>query len=486
MIATHVQAFLRRACGAAFLFFVAAVTVSAQTTNTLSDGSATTIRGGSYASTNLSSSSVLETRASHYDEWNRRILLDFDTNTTTTPDTPIASAYLTLTVAGGNGEPRELSAYHLTASYDQATVTWNGPRTGETWSQPGGDRGARYDLQTITAEADSRVTFDITALVQAVVRGDFGASRYTRLIIVDEGEGERTRLTYKQIWSGAAPDAAQRPTLTVTTGTAAPPPAPEPPPIPDPPVSSMRVLQWNTHHGGFGTDDKYDPDRLATWIVRMMPDVVLLNEIEKFTGWGNQNQPEVYRDLLEAKTGKTWYYVFAQEFGDWSANGKGNLILSTVPFGTTDRYELVHNGDRSIAEATLTWNGRAITFLLTHLDPESPSLRLTQATEVTTWAAATSEDKILTGDMNAWPDQTSIAHLNEHFYDSWTVARSQGTAVAFSGNYGETKSGRIDYIFYSKGSQNISVKSSQVYDTRDANGVMPSDHRPVVTTFDVR
>jgi mRNA deadenylase 3'-5' endonuclease subunit Ccr4 len=58
--------------------------------------------------------------------------------------------------------------------------------------------------------------------------------------------------------------------------------------------------------------------------------------------------------------------------------------------------------------------------------------------------------------------------------------------VAFSGNYGETKNGRIDYIFYSKGSQNLSVKSSQVYDTRDANGVMPSDHRPVVTTFVVQ
>jgi hypothetical protein len=27
------------------------------------------------------------------------------------------------------------------------------------------------------------------------------------------------------------------------------------------------------------------------------------------------------------------------------------------------------------------------------------------------------------------------------------------------------------------------VKSSQVYDTRASNGVMPSDHRPVLTVF---
>ena len=56
----------------------------------------------------------------------------------------------------------------------------------------------------------------------------------------------------------------------------------------------------------------------------------------------------------------------------------------------------------------------------------------------------------------------------------------------FPGNNGQTKNGRIDYIFYSKSSLNLTVKSSQVYDTRDANGAMPSDHRPVLTTFIVR
>jgi endonuclease/exonuclease/phosphatase family metal-dependent hydrolase len=88
--------------------------------------------------------------------------------------------------------------------------------------------------------------------------------------------------------------------------------------------------------------------------------------------------------------------------------------------------------------------------------------------------------------MNAWPDQTSIAQFNKTYYDSWAVAAANGTATAFAGNNGETKSGRIDYIFYSKGSTNLTVQSSRVYDTRDANGVMPSDHRPVLTTFLVR
>jgi endonuclease/exonuclease/phosphatase family metal-dependent hydrolase len=270
--------------------------------------------------------------------------------------------------------------------------------------------------------------------------------------------------------------------LTAGTTTTAPAPSPTPTPT----GSTLRVLQWNLHHGGFGTDGVYDTDRVANWIVNMQPDVVMLNEIEKYTGWGNQDQPAIYKNLLQQKTGKTWYSMFAQEFGDWNANGKGNMILSTYPLSYTARYELVHNYDRSVGLATITVNSRPITLMVTHLDPYDATLRLAQATEVTTWAAPQPENRIITGDMNAWPDQTSIAHFNTYYYDSWTVALSKGTATAFSGNNGETKNGRIDYIFYSKGAGNLVVQSSRVYDTRDANGVMPSDHRPVLTQFEVR
>ena len=152
----------------------------------------------------------------------------------------------------------------------------------------------------------------------------------------------------------------------------------------------------------------------------------------------------------------------------------------------SDRYELVRNADRSLALATITVNNRDITLIGTHLDPYDQALRLLQASEVTGWSAAQPENRIITGDMNAWPDQMSIAQFGRAYYDSWTVAATNGTATAFSGNSGETKSGRIDYIFYSKGSANLSVKSSQVYDTRDGNGATPSDHRPVLTTFIVK
>ena len=104
------------------------------------------------------------------------------------------------------------------------------------------------------------------------------------------------------------------------------------------------------------------------------------------------------------------------------------------------------------------------------------------------WATGVAENRILTGDMNAWPDQSSIAEYAKTYNDSWAVAEKAGTAVSFSGlaPSGATKKGRIDYILYSKASADLTVVGSQVYDTRDANGVMRSDHRPVLTTFAVR
>jgi endonuclease/exonuclease/phosphatase family metal-dependent hydrolase len=248
----------------------------------------------------------------------------------------------------------------------------------------------------------------------------------------------------------------------------------------------LRVLQWNTHHGGFGTDGVYSPDRIASWATSFAPDVIMFNEIEKNDYWGNQDQPEVYKALLEQKTGKTWYYVFAQEFGQWSSNGKGNLILSTYPLTAIDRYELTHNYDRSVALAQIYVNGRNVTLMSTHLDPYDATLRLTQATELVGWAWGQAENRIIAGDLNAWPDQTSIAKMNETYNDTWTLAVAASTAATFPGNNGETMKGRIDYIYASKNSSNLVVRSAQVYDTRDAYGYTPSDHRPVLTVFEVR
>ena len=75
--------------------------------------------------------------------------------------------------------------------------------------------------------------------------------------------------------------------------------------------------------------------------------------------------------------------------------------------------------------ATITVNARDITLIGTHLDPYDQALRLLQATEVTWWSGAQPETRIIAGDMNAWPDQTSIAQFTQSYNDSWAVAASR-------------------------------------------------------------
>lgn len=248
---------------------------------------------------------------------------------------------------------------------------------------------------------------------------------------------------------------------------------------------------WNLQHG-VGTDGRYDIDRLATWMARMTPDVIVLVEVERYTSWGNEDQPARYKALLEAKTGRRWYSHFSQEFGQWTANGKGLQVLSVYPFDAVGQTTITPSSGLkwagAVSQAAITVNGRALNFMLTHLDPYDQGMRLTQARDVLAWGAAFAENRILTGDMNAWPDQSSIAEINKTYYDSWSTAAGKGTssAPADISPYGATRSGRIDYIFYSKTAPNLVVIDSRVWDTRDGNGYMPSDHRPVVTTFEIR
>src|SRR5205823_3115346 len=137
-------------------------------------------------------------------------------------------------------------------------------------------------------------------------------------------------------------------------------------------TTSLRVLQWNTHHGGVGTDGVWDPYRLMKKAASFRPDVVSFNEVERYTGWGNVDGPVLMANLMKQYTGQTWYYKFSTATG--YSTGNGNLVLSRFPFVGTDVELLAHS--RSAVDAHVTVNGRIINFTSTHLDANSTSYRL--------------------------------------------------------------------------------------------------------------
>jgi endonuclease/exonuclease/phosphatase family metal-dependent hydrolase len=132
-------------------------------------------------------------------------------------------------------------------------------------------------------------------------------------------------------------------------------------------------------------------------------------------------------------------------------------------------------------------NGRTINFTTTHLYYNSTSARLTQIADLVAWEKGIAESRIIAGDFNAPPGSSESNAMNVPYVDSWAQAQRDGTAIAYADNpTGKTRNTRLDYIYYSKGATALKLISSQVFDVRDANGVMPSDHRPVLSIFSIR
>jgi endonuclease/exonuclease/phosphatase family metal-dependent hydrolase len=435
------------------------------------------VQGGTHAKVNFNASDVLATRASTNPEYLRHALIKFDTQNTIPANTAIASAVMTLTIkSAGTDTARTIGVFPVAASFVEEDVTWANRRAGTPWIQQGGDFGPETTRQTAGNVAGTRISFDVTAYVRSIVSNG-SSSRYSRLGLSDLGASSST--SYHEFYSSKALDPAVRPVLTVVYGGSTPPPPPPPPP-PAPGTSTiLRVMQYNTHHGGWGTDGVYSPDRIVAWIVKLKADVVSLNEIEINDSWSKGfDQTVVYQQLLEKQTGVTWYKVYMNRFG--ATSGNGVLVLSKRPFIATAGHLLP--GGRSAVDATFDVNGRTIDFTSVHLDNVTESNRLQEVADLLPWDTQFSDQRIIAGDYNAWPQTTEIANMHAAYVDTWIAAQGMGTAVGNGITHGAH---RIDYIFQAKSATFLRLVSQQIFDSTVA-GVMPSDHHPVLSIFEVR
>jgi endonuclease/exonuclease/phosphatase family metal-dependent hydrolase len=460
---------------------------SAQTTVTLNVPKTqvvyTTLRAGAYANANQGND--FETKAATDADVLRRAIIKFDTENTIPAGAVVTSAIMTIKVKeSGATASRHVAAYQMTQSWDETQATWNSRRAGQKWLLAGGDLGTRLGLQAVGSAVGTTVTFDVTPLVAQAVAGTLGSSRYTRVALIDmDSKNDESRRVY---YAPDDPNVAARPTLKVTYGStkSVPPPPSSPPPSGG---ATLRVLEYNVHHGGIGTDGKYDPNRVVDWIVKMKPDVISLCEMEAGDSYVSGDGVALYESMLEQKTGQKWYTLSIQDYGDWTAGGIRNAIISRIPPIATYRHEFSIGKDRTAGGVTISVNGRTINFASTHLDPDSRSYRTTQARELVPYLTGVSEDRILLGDFNDQPTQAPITAITPTYYDAWAEGVKAHVATSAPDNpNGYTRNSRIDYVFYSRNEGHLTLTSVQVVDTRDANGHMPSDHRPLLATFTVK
>jgi endonuclease/exonuclease/phosphatase family metal-dependent hydrolase len=475
---------MRSLC-APLLAFAAALVVAtplhAQTTVTLSAPSTqetdTTIRGGSYANTNFAGQPLV-TKAHTDASLVRHALLKFDTENTIPAGATITSARLTITVAsGGSDVSRPIGVYSVTSSFQSTQATWNIRKTSYSWSTPGGDLVSSSSPLSVGNVAGTKATFDVTKLVQAAVNAPSGTSRYTRLGLVDTGAASDNSM--RTFASSSDATASRWPVLTVVYGSAT-----TPAPTPAPTTSTLRVLQYNTHHGGWGTDGVWNVDRLIASALKTNPDIISFNEVERGTSWSKGGDDlQLFLTSIQKQSGHTWYGVFVT--GSGGSTGIGNAILSRTPFVAHSSYQLSYG--RAVIHAQIAWNGRIVNFFSTHLDADYTSKRVTEINELQPWAKTFAENRIICGDFNASQGSSEWNDMMQNYQDAWYQAKNAGTAVSYPDNPGgNTRNGRIDFVWASKGASQLALVGAQVFDTRDANGVQPSDHRPVMGIYSVK
>jgi endonuclease/exonuclease/phosphatase family metal-dependent hydrolase len=466
----------------AALLIASAGTAAAQTTITLQEPNtrawSATVRGGSYASKNLRT--ILETRSSTNPEYHRRALLKFDTQNTIPAGKSITSAILTVTVRDGSGDSsRRIGAYQVTTSWDENEVTWKVRRTSTNWASAGGDLGTKLTEKVVGNATGSKVSFDVTPLVRQAVAGSLGSSRYTRIALVDlDGSTNESWRSYYTSYDG---NSSVRPTLKVTYGSTS--------------TSTttttttsgkiLRVLHWNISKNGWGTDGRYDPNRIVSVVAKVNPDIISFNEVERWNSYSKgADGVAQYKSLLEQKTGAKWYVWHAQAYGVWDDKGLINVIYSKIPFSSTYRHIYSAGKLKSVGGVTINYNGRNINFMTTHFDPYSASYRLTQARDLVSYMKGFAENRIVAGDFNDQPGDPPITTMTAAYYDAWAHGKKAGIASSPSDNPdGNTRNSRIDYIFFSHGEKNLTMKKIQVVETRNSSGVMPSDHRPLLAEF---
>lgn len=163
----------------------------------------------------------------------------------------------------------------------------------------------------------------------------------------------------------------------------------------------IKVMTYNIQHGR-GMDNKVSLQRIATVIRNENPDVVGINEVDKFNirSWF-VNQPALLARWLNMQ------YFFGRNLKLWMIR-YGNVLLSRHKITRVENIILPGNEEpRGFIKANLEWAGQKIRFINTHLglDKEERSRQLARLEKDIRVSVL---PVILTGDFNCGIDELSL------------------------------------------------------------------------------
>ena len=228
-------------------------------------------------------------------------------------------------------------------------------------------------------------------------------------------------------------------------------------------ASGMTVMTWNVHRC-VGADEKMDIARVADFIRRQNPDVVVIQEVDQGTKRSEgRNQADELAKLLG------WNMFFGKAI-DFQGGEYGQAILSPMPLENPRVVRLSEEGEARIAVvAEVVHEKQRLTVVGVHLDVGGGERRLREAKVLLDSLANTKGRIVIAGDWNESPDQGAGGLMRK----SGFMMQPKKGAVQTCPEDKPTE--EIDHVWaggFDKTGQAVVLEDSKA-----------SDHRAVVCTF---
>ncbi|WP_282637315.1 endonuclease/exonuclease/phosphatase family protein [Sphingobacterium thalpophilum] len=262
--------------------------------------------------------------------------------------------------------------------------------------------------------------------------------------------------------------------LTIICFACSKSPSDLPSPGPEKEETTVKVMTYNIYgarNGGIP-----DLNLIADVIKRADPDLLALQEVDKFTD-RNKSNGDIAKELASL-TGMDYFFAKAINV----QNGEyGDAILSKLPIKERAAYNLevdpaLGGERRSVARILVEKNNKAFYFVSTHFDHLSDERnRLKQAADFVTLAKSFDKPVIVGADFNCLPNSNPMNILRKYF----SVGCLNGNCNQFT--FPTTGANRtIDYLLYAP-IDAISPQAYAVYTWANKE----SDHFPVIATFKI-
>lgn len=226
---------------------------------------------------------------------------------------------------------------------------------------------------------------------------------------------------------------------------------------------SLRIMTYNIHIGK-GIDGKLDLGRIAEVINSQQPDLVALQEVDRFTERCGKIDELVELERLTGLKG-----VYGKTI-DFQGGEYGIATLSRLKIVSSKHNlfpEISGKERRGYLTVIVRKDGRRIAFINTHLGLDNAE-RQGQISKLLEEADRISEPLIIAGDFNEIPITGNLQLLNKHFIDVASQIKNPLPTFPSTGPVH-----RLDYIW-------LHIKDSWKLIKCETISSQASDHLPVV------